>query len=79
MEEVKPEHWKTREKRLRLEAESRWEVYIEAIDTPEVVEAPTPSRWYRVFNNRSALIHQTQDIEDAKSTATANGGTYSMI
>lgn len=73
----KKEHHLTRAKRLREEAEARWEV----IDTVQEVSEPVKSiRPYRVFDNRAALVAQVNSIEEAEEEVKRfPGGTYRMI
>lgn len=78
----KKEHHLTKAKRLREEAEARWEV-IETVQEEVVAETPvvkSTGRAYRVFDSRSALVAQVNSIEEAEEeVARFPGGTYRMV
>ena len=53
------EHWKTRQKRLKDEANARGEDYEEQEEVVEEVEEIKPSeKIYRVLNNKSSFVGQ---------------------
>ena len=76
----KKEHHLTRAKRLREEAEARWEIIETVQEEVEIAPVKSMGRPYRVFDNRSALVAQVNSIEEAEEeVARFPGGTYRMV